>query len=87
ASTMTHTSRSFIQPYVELNYRNLSRLQSPELDGQRAAAIGGKNSFETKAGIETTISDSTRIWANVSYATGSNDFNSYQGMVGFNVKF
>ena len=41
ASTMTHTSRSFIQPYVELNYRNLSRLQSPELDGQRAAAIGG----------------------------------------------
>ncbi|EOC6639835.1 autotransporter outer membrane beta-barrel domain-containing protein [Escherichia coli] len=87
ASTTTHTSGTFIQPYVELNYRNLNRLQSPNLDGQRAAAIGGKNSFETKAGVETTISDNTRLWANVSYVTGNKDFNSYQGMIGINVKF
>ncbi|WP_250870598.1 autotransporter outer membrane beta-barrel domain-containing protein [Hafnia paralvei] len=57
-------------------------MHDPNLDGQRAAAIGGKNSFETKAGVETTISDNTRLWANVSYVTGNKDFNSYQGMIG-----
>ena len=77
----------FIQPYVEFNVKNSSKDQTPQLDGTSVAAIGGKTAFETKVGVEAALTRQASLWVNTSYTTGSHDYQTLQGSVGFKLKF